>query len=76
AGETAEERARGGKAAAVEIDVPRAGTYAVALSDAAWIDVNRNDKTQTSTGHDHGPACSGIRKIVAFALVPGHYQLR
>lgn len=76
AGETAQERARGGKALVVEITVPRAGSYAVALSDAAWIDLVRNGKTQAATGHQHGDTCSGIRKIVRFDLLPGQYQLR
>ncbi|MGL4314058.1 MAG: hypothetical protein ACRCSO_08715 [Sphingomonas sp.] len=75
-GETAEERARGGRAAVIEIEVPRAGSYGVALSDGAWIDMVRNGKPLAATGHDHGPPCSGIRKIVRFTLVPGRYQLR
>lgn len=76
AGETAEEHARGGKAAVIEIAIPRAGTYGVALSDGAWIDVVRDGKALTAVGHGHGPACSGIRKIVRFALGAGQYQFR
>jgi len=76
AGLTAEERARGGTATIIWIDVPRAGNYGIALSDAAWIDVMRDGKALPSVGHDHGPACTGIRKIVRFALLPGRHQLR
>lgn len=76
AGETAEERARDGRAVVVEIDVPRAGRYAIALSDGAWIDLVRNGSPVAAAGHQHGTACSGIRKIVEFDLAPGRQQLR
>ncbi len=39
----------------------------------AWIDVVRDGKPLESIAHGHGPACSGIRKIVDFALQPGRY---
>jgi hypothetical protein len=76
AGLTASEKARPGLAAQVAIMIARAGNYSVALSDAAWIDVTAAGKTLTSTGHGHGPACSGIRKLVRFDLEPGRYSLR
>ena len=59
--------------------VPTAGHYRVALGSAAWIDViEAGDTTKglTSTAHGHGPDCSGIRKMVDFALEPGDYLLQ
>ncbi|MBY0519717.1 MAG: hypothetical protein K2P79_04750, partial [Sphingomonas sp.] len=64
-----------GPAAIVAIEIARAGTYSVALGDAAWVDIVQDGKPITSTGHEHGPPCSGIRKIVRFTLAPGRYAL-
>ena len=70
------EKARPGTAAIIPIEIKQAGTYGIVLSDAAWIDVTHGDKTLPSIGHDHGPPCSGIRKIVKFDLAAGSYQIR
>lgn len=56
--------------------VERAGVYRVALGSAAWVDVVRGGMAATSIAHGHGPACSGIRKIVNFRLSPGRYLLQ
>jgi len=56
--------------------VPAAGTYRVALGSAAWIDVVLDGKAAASVAHGHGPACSGIRKMVDFTLEPGSYVLQ
>jgi hypothetical protein len=53
------------------LTVPTAGTYRFALSDGAWIDVVRQGARLHSMAHEHGPDCSGIRKIVAFQLEAG-----
>jgi hypothetical protein len=76
AGLTAEERARGGTAAIIEIAVPTARTYSIALSDGAWIDVVQGGKPLAAVGHEHGATCTGIRKIVKFTLGAGQVQLR
>lgn len=52
------------------------GRYRVALGSAAWIDVVRNGRSLPSVAHGHGPACSGIRKMVDFDLQPGRYLLQ
>ena len=57
------------------VDVPSAGTYAVSLGSAAWIDLAENGQVISSIGHGHGPACSGIRKIVRFTLHPGRHEV-
>jgi hypothetical protein len=57
--------------------VARQGTYRVVLGTAAWIDLVAPGGTAVpSAGHSHGPACTGIRKIVEFALIPGSYTLQ
>ena len=76
AGLASEAAARPGPAAIVPIEIASAGSYSVVLGDAAWIDLVQGDKAQLSSGHDHGPPCSGIRKIVRFTLAPGRYSLR
>ncbi|GAA0679561.1 hypothetical protein FHT00_003171 [Sphingomonas insulae] len=56
--------------------VARAGRYRVALGGGAWIDVVQGDRALISVAHDHGPACSPIRKMVDFDLTPGRYLLQ
>ena len=61
---------------AVPVAVERAGTLVVALDKGAWIDLVRDDAAVASARHGHGPACSGIRKLVEFAVTPGRYLLQ
>lgn len=68
--------AAGSKSGLLAFFVAQAGTYRIALGTAAWIDVIGNGKSIASSAHDHGPACSGIRKLVDFALTPGAYVLQ
>jgi hypothetical protein len=56
--------------------VDKAGTWRVALSTPAWVDVVKDGKASTSIAHGHGPDCSGIRKMVDYALEPGEYVLQ
>jgi len=60
----------------VAFTVEAAGTYRVAISSAAWLDVVRDGVSLVSVAHGRGPACSGIRKMVDFALKPGGYVLQ
>jgi hypothetical protein len=55
--------------------ITEAGTYGVALDQNAWVDVARDGASLHSNGNGHGPACSSIRKIVDFQLLPGRYTL-
>ena len=50
--------------------------YRIALGSGAWIDLISNGKPVISIAHGHGPACTGIRKMVDFDLKPGHYTLQ
>jgi len=58
------------------VDVREAGTYQVALSAGAWIDVLKDGAAVVSTAHDHGAECSGLRKMVSFALTPGRHVIQ
>jgi len=60
----------------IGVDVKDAGTYRVALSSGAWIDLIRDGKAVISVAHGHGPACTGVRKMVDFPLTPGRYTLQ
>ncbi|MGN6375073.1 MAG: hypothetical protein ACTHMG_05905 [Sphingomonas sp.] len=67
--------AHGGTAALVPFEVDAAATYRVALSEGAWVDVVSGEAVLPSVAHRHGPACSGIHKIVDFRLPRGRYAL-
>ncbi|WP_254620937.1 homogentisate 1,2-dioxygenase [Sphingomonas sp. CL5.1] len=56
-------------------EITEAGTYRVAIGSGAWIEVVRGGQPATSTAHQPGPACSGVRKMVDFTLEPGSYLL-
>jgi hypothetical protein len=56
--------------------VAKAGRYRIALGQRAWIDVVRGGARLESIAHRHGPACSGIAKIVAFDLKPGRHWIQ
>lgn len=56
--------------------IAKQGRYRVALGTGAWVDVVRDGKSLSSVAHNHGPACSGIRKMVDFDLAPGRYLLQ
>ncbi|MGK6317976.1 homogentisate 1,2-dioxygenase [Sphingomonas sp. DT-204] len=66
----------GGYAGLVALDVAKAGRYRVALGAPAWIDLVRDGGVEKSVAHGHGPACTGIRKIVDFDLQPGRHVLQ
>ena len=60
----------------IPIDVKKAGRLVVALDAGAWIDLVRDGAVVKSLTHGHGPACSGIRKMVEFDVTQGRYQLQ
>ena len=68
--------AKPGKAALMPFVVEKAGSYGVAVDQAAWIDVVPDGGAPlASARHGHGPECSTIRKIVRFDLKPGSYTI-
>lgn len=58
------------------VTITAPGTYRVALGARGWIDVVSDGSTIASSAHGHGPECTGIRKMVDFALVPGTYTIQ
>jgi len=56
--------------------IAKAGTYEIALSAGAWIDLLADGKTVRSRAHRHGPPCTTIRKIVTFHLPPGAHVMQ
>ena len=68
--------AKGTRGAVLQPRIARAGAYRVALDTGLWVDIVGPDGLLPSAGHGHGPPCSGIRKIVDFALEPGAYAVQ
>jgi len=60
----------------IPIEFKKAGRLIVALDAGAWIDLVRDGAVVKSVTHGHGPACSGIRKMVEFDVTQGRYQLQ
>ncbi|WP_188237217.1 hypothetical protein [Sphingopyxis sp. LK2115] len=60
----------------VPVDVARPGRLLVALDQGAWIDLVQAGQRVKPAAHRHGPACSGIGKIVEFDVTPGRYLLQ
>lgn len=56
--------------------VTQAGRYRVALGGGPWVDVLKDGRPMVSAAHGHGPDCTGIRKMVDFALAPGKYVVQ
>lgn len=57
-------------------DAPAAGRYRVALGADVWIDVVATGVAPPAAAHGHGPACSPVKKMVEFDLMPGRYLLQ
>lgn len=68
---------RPGNMVVASFRVATAGSYGIALDQRGWIDLYAAGSTTSlkSVKHGHGPACSGIRKIVRFDLTPGDYRV-
>jgi len=60
----------------IPIEAKKAGRLIIALDAGAWIDLVRDGAVVKSVTHGHGPACSGIRKMVEFDVTQGRYQLQ
>lgn len=62
-------------AASRQLSITDIGRYGIAADGKVWIDLVANGAPLASVGHGHGPACSGIRKVVWFTLTTGTYEL-
>ena len=60
----------------LSLDVREAGTYQVALSAGAWLDMVQDGAAVASSGHEHGTDCPGLRKMVSFPLKPGRHVIQ
>jgi len=58
------------------LKIVQAGTYRIASNAAPWMDVFAAKIPVTSIAHSHGPACTGIGKMVDFPLGPGDYLVQ
>jgi hypothetical protein len=58
------------------LKITHAGTYRVAASAAPWMDLFQGKVPVTSVAHGHGPACTGLGKMVDFPLQPGDYLVQ
>jgi hypothetical protein len=54
----------------------QAARVGIALDGPAWVDVVTGTTAVVSVEHGHGPACSGIRKIVWFDLPAGRHLVQ
>jgi hypothetical protein len=68
--------AEGSSSGIFTFTAPEAGRYRVALGVGAWVDVVAEGQAVTSVTHGHGPACTGIRKMVDFDLKAGRHLLQ
>ncbi len=69
--------AAGSFAGLFTLTVDTAGTYSIALSEGAWIDVApAGGAALAPVSHGHGPDCTSIHKVVDFALQPGVYVVQ
>ncbi len=55
------------------LDVTKGGKLDVILSNATYVDLVRDGRVLQSTAHTDLKTCAGIRKSVAFDVVPGRY---
>jgi hypothetical protein len=58
------------------LDVREAGTYQVALSADAWIDVLKDGTAIASTEKERGAECSGPRRMASFVLAQGRHVIQ
>jgi len=66
-------RAKEGHGGLFILPLKQAARIGIALDGPAWIDVVTGEVAVASVEHGHGPACSGIRKIVWFDLPAGRH---
>lgn len=68
--------AAGSHAALAPLVIAAPGLYRAALGGPAWVDIVVNGKAAASVAHAHGPACTGIRKMVDFRLPAGRHLVQ
>jgi hypothetical protein len=58
------------------LTITEQGVYRIAASAAPWMDVFAGTTPTKSGRFGHGPACTGIGKMVEFPLQPGTYLVQ
>jgi hypothetical protein len=58
------------------LTITEQGVYRIAASAAPWMDVFDGTTPAKSARFGHGPACTGIGKMVEFPLQPGTYLVQ
>lgn len=66
----------GGHGGLFSFEVSQPGTYRVAMSGGGWVDILNGGRPASTSAHGHGPACSGIRKMIDFPLNRGRYVVQ
>lgn len=62
--------------AETRVTIRKAGTFAIALDQQAWVDVYpAKGKPLRMAYQSGGPGCTSIRKIVRYRLEPGAYRV-
>jgi len=57
----------------MSVRVQKVGRLKIALDGPAWIDLVKGKALLPSVGHDHGPGCTTIAKVVEYDVEPGRY---
>lgn len=65
--------AKDGHGGLFTLSLRQAARVGIALDGPAWVDVVTGTTPQIAVDHGHGPACSGIRKMVWFDLSAGRH---
>lgn len=68
--------AKDGHGGLFTLSLKQAARVGIALDGPAWVDVVTGTNAVASVEHGHGPACSGIRKIVWFDLPAGRHLVQ
>ena len=67
---------RQGHAGMAAIDVPRAGTLQLSVSNKTFVDLVRGGKPLDLAGETRERGCPGVQKTLAFKVTPGRYLVQ
>jgi hypothetical protein len=67
---------RKGFAGLAAIDVAKAGTLRLLVSNRTYVDLVRDGKALDLTGEPAHPDCPGVRKALDFTVKPGRYLVQ
>ena len=67
---------RKGFAGLAAVDVVKAGTLRLLVSNRTYVDLVRDGKALDLTGEPAHPDCPGVRKALDFTVKPGRYLIQ